>query len=1080
MTDTFSVSAGALSIVSLGIEVCRALVDYYQAAKSRKEDLEATISSLQSLCTTLEGLEGTLKRHQFFPDELDLVKNVELHIDACEEAIEYLDKELAAFTGRGKNPGVFENVKKASRAALYPFKKGTLLKLHETVQDVRENISLAIHTLQLDTSNKIQECVADSSAVLNLLRSEIIQHHVRAWLNAPNTFGQHYEACEKRHKDTGLWFIRSQHFRTWLDSKGSFLWLNGLPGCGKTVLASTIIQETFAFRASSSEIGLAYFYLSYADIPKQTVYGVLSSLILQLSCQSDSIALNELYTNYLAGSPPDYALAFALRTVIKKFKNIYIVIDALDESSVGPQRDALCKVINQIRQWDSLHLIITSRDYPDIREMLEVLPEHDVSLQNEDVAADIKKYIRDQLRFGLKLKKWKKFHSEIADVLSKGAGGMFRWVDCQFSALESCVTPNMLRETLHSLPETLDDTYKQMLRSIKPGLLDFARRVLTMLCFSARPIEVTEMIDALAVVVDDEIGGYDIGNLLYSADDLLMTCPGMIRIVGSVTSVYAPPSSERGEAYSEASISSRVERSDRRIVSLAHFSVKEYLVSDYVLKSSPHFHLRPSESHLWISRLSLIYLANPDIQLPKYDDLGEQLWHYGSYDFFRYAWEFWAEHARKSQISRSLLPLLRLFKSSSNMKVALLRFTSSFAATAKLSEETLGPREVLITIIKWLCFEGLPDLVDAVLEDPQKSCPPGSAHGFDIRTSAGRATTDAQSCKRLGNQHRALVSKDDIPALDKCYALCRTPCTDLAIQQGHWDVVNCLFRHGFLLETSKLSRLDPLQIAARDGQHETIRLMIQIGVDSELYRRGPRLEDPVMLAAANGQALTVAILLSWRPGGADIVGPHNVTPLMLAARRGHLDAVRALIQNGKGSVPHQAFLDRKTDYGMTALLFAAQQGSLNMVKALADAGATWKSMTDIDGNTALAHAVQNEHQHVVEWLVDNGVDTDSERRNRFGFTPKEMASHLHLQPIIDILNKASASTKPQERSGGSPIDTLSIPPGKTRPRSEGISKMPWYSRIVGGEDDTTHALSRVELRPCSSQRSFLATSYGIA
>lgn len=424
MTDPFSISVGALSIVSFGIQISQGLIDFYKAAKEKSKDVQTTLSSLQSLSSTLEGLDSSLKQHRFAPEQLDLVRNVESCIEACEEAIEDLDRELATITRRDKKPGVLESVKKATQAASYPFKQGTLLKLRETIQDVRENLVLAVNTLQLDTSSKIQDCVADSSAVLTLLRSDVIQQNVRTWLNAPNTFGQHYEACEKRHKDTGLWLIRSQRFQTWLQTKQSFLWLNGFAGSGKTVLASTIIQETFAHRASSSGIGLAYFYLSYADTAKQTTAGVLNSLLLQLSCQSDSSILGELYSNYLAGSPPDYALVLALQNLMKKFQHVYIVIDALDESPQGLQREALCKVVNRLRKWESIHLLVTSRDYSDIREMLDVPSEHDVSIQNEAVVADIKRYIKEQLRDGAKLTKWKNWHEEIEDALCKGAGGM--------------------------------------------------------------------------------------------------------------------------------------------------------------------------------------------------------------------------------------------------------------------------------------------------------------------------------------------------------------------------------------------------------------------------------------------------------------------------------------------------------------------------------------------------------------------------------------------------------------------------------------------------------------------------------
>ena len=109
---------------------------------------------------------------------------------------------------------------------------------------------------------------------------------------------------------------------------------------------------------------------------------------------------------------------------MKNFQYVYIVIDALDESPQGLQREALCKVVNQLRKWESIHLLVSSRDYSDIREILDVPSDHDVSIQNEAVVADIKRYIKEQLQDGPKLKKWKNWHAEIEDALCKGAGGM--------------------------------------------------------------------------------------------------------------------------------------------------------------------------------------------------------------------------------------------------------------------------------------------------------------------------------------------------------------------------------------------------------------------------------------------------------------------------------------------------------------------------------------------------------------------------------------------------------------------------------------------------------------------------------
>ena len=645
----------------------------------------------------------------------------------------------------------------------------------------------------------------------------------------------------------------------------------------------------------------------------------------------------------------------------------------------------------------------------------------------------------------------------------------FRWVDCQFFALKSCLTLNMLRSTLNSLPETLDDTYRNMLASIKPELEDFARRVLNLLCFSARPIEVTELIEALAIVVNGDTGGFDAGNKLSGADDLLKICPGMIRILGPATSDYDPPSSARGQGFSELSISRRVWRSDRRIVSLAHFSVREYLVSDYVLRSSPLFHLRPSESHLWISQLCLVYLTMPDMQFSS----SRSRWHYGTFDFFDYALKSWSGHARKSKSTLSLLPLLHRFRSGPGLKVALLRITSSYSCATKVDSDGRSlMMEALIILVKWLSFEGMADLVDVVLEAPETFFPeeplPDSRPNAFLLDQVQRLTTDARLQGELGSRHPLTTSLSDLRGLDRSYTYCNEPCTRLALRNSHWDVVNRLISKGFRAYQAPQMRLDPLQTAARDGHHKTVTLMIQAGADFKAYMKGPRLEHPLMLAAANGHAIVITSILATKIFGVDsgLTGPHNVSPLLLAARKGNLDAVKVLIEDasvarvsedGEDVTPHegarQIILDRKTDYGLTALMAAAQFGSLEVVKVLVDAGASWKRTTDIDGNTAVTHAIKNNRKDVVGWLVNKGADIDSP--NRFGLTPREFAERLNSESIIRLLEKSSIFTNPSSQK-----DQLAKSPENIRIRSDGLaySKMPWHTRIA--DDDTLKAALR--------------------
>src|SRR5258708_40314993 len=73
----------------------------------------------------------------------------------------------------------------------------------------------------------------------------------------------------------------------------------------------------------------------------------------------------------------------------------------------------------------------------------------------------------------------------------------FRWVYCQLDALRHCF-PQNLRQFLNELPETLDETYEQILKGINKAQKDNAHRLLQCLTVAVRPPRVEELAELLA------------------------------------------------------------------------------------------------------------------------------------------------------------------------------------------------------------------------------------------------------------------------------------------------------------------------------------------------------------------------------------------------------------------------------------------------------------------------------------------------------------------------------------------------------------------------------------------------------
>src|SRR5712671_3226322 len=105
--------------------------------------------------------------------------------------------------------------------------------------------------------------------------------------------------------------------------------------------SSAIVQDVEGLRAEGLAT-MAYYYFDFRDVKKQDCYGLLSSLVFQLSAKSDSCysVLSKLYSDNGRGmrKPDVDALKKCLADMLSLpgQGTIYIIVDALDECPNSP------------------------------------------------------------------------------------------------------------------------------------------------------------------------------------------------------------------------------------------------------------------------------------------------------------------------------------------------------------------------------------------------------------------------------------------------------------------------------------------------------------------------------------------------------------------------------------------------------------------------------------------------------------------------------------------------------------------------------------------------------------------------
>jgi len=281
---------------------------------------------------------------------------------------------------------------------------------------------------------EIHRNIQDARSAIRDVAFEQRGEKIERWLSPPDPSTNYNKALQQRQKGTGLWFLQSSVYTQWKTQPNSGLWLYGIPGCGKTILSSTIIED---LEKTIPTTTLLYFYFDFSDDRKQKLDNMVRSLVSQLYWKSKTARkqLDSLFSSCEDGKrqPTHESLCQVLSQMIGSSEGVYIVLDALDEcqTRTGSHTEGFFAWIKDLlgSRQKNVHLIATSRPEQDIQSTLTELidEEHRIPIQSDLTRDDINAYIRTRVREGDGLKRWRKqqdVQEEIEAALMQKANGM--------------------------------------------------------------------------------------------------------------------------------------------------------------------------------------------------------------------------------------------------------------------------------------------------------------------------------------------------------------------------------------------------------------------------------------------------------------------------------------------------------------------------------------------------------------------------------------------------------------------------------------------------------------------------------
>ncbi|KAH2148534.1 hypothetical protein KXV68_000848 [Aspergillus fumigatus] len=413
---------------------------------------------------------------------------------------------------------------------------------------------------------------------------------------------------------------RQLFFHLPIDEEKGVLFCPGIPGAGKTVLTSIVVDYLREKHGQNDDIAFAFIFCNFQQQENQKLDTILASILGQLIRGLCHIPeqIQTFYKTYQRNEmqPQLGDILQMLDVTLRLYSHVYIIIDALDEcSDFDGTRTHLISHVLDLQRHLNISFMATARFLPDIISKFQNLPS--VEIRASD--ADVKRYVESNLP--TMVRRRSDIHDFVSSEILKIADGMFSIARVYLDSLKGKCSITAIKKALDKCKtgwEVYEQAYEKVMKQIWQQIGDraeLAKRALAWLTFARRALTLTELQHALAVVVGES--SFDEENLP-DVEEMICSCSGLI-------------------IYNEKD----------HIVSLAHYTMQEYLEKTWT-SWFPN-------AHRAIGEVCVTYLCYDDFEGRgcgreyNYEERCRK------YPLYAYATESWLYHARKQPLDHSLV-----------------------------------------------------------------------------------------------------------------------------------------------------------------------------------------------------------------------------------------------------------------------------------------------------------------------------------------------------------------------------------------------------------------------------------------
>jgi ankyrin repeat protein len=460
---------------------------------------------------------------------------------------------------------------------------------------------------------------------------------------------------------------------------------------------------------------------------------------------------------------------------------------------------------------------------------------------------------------------------------------------CQLDTLGKCRTRFMLRNSLSTLPPTLDETYDRILRAIDQDDSEYALRILQWLAFSARPLLVEEISEVVAIDPD--------GNPAFNSEKVLEDPLDVLNICSSLVVTAVTEKPKQGKA-----------------VLLAHYSVKEYLISERCRHGpAAKYSMQEPACNEFIAKSCLGYL----LQFQSSDSFSDET--IENSKLAQYSAEFWTTHAQAAATANTESlnrMIMKLFSTKNDAYHNWIRIHDRDRPWR--GSDVTRSLEKAPTSLYYSSSCGLTEITSLLLLEAE----------VDVNTRGGAYGTALQAASAKGDDEiveRLLRAGADVNAQDGFFGTA----LQAASRNGYKRIVDRLLGAGADVNTQDGLFGTALQAASVGGHDEIVERLLKAGAD--VNAQHGYFGTALQAASAVGHDGIVERLLR---AGADVNAQDGYfgTALQAASAKGHDEIVEQLLRAG-------ADVNARDGYFGTALQAASAEGHDGIVEQLLRAGA---------------------------------------------------------------------------------------------------------------------------------------------